>query len=65
MLDSESDVMSMEINAMKLFVRAHRKSVLTGIIALLMIIFSVLYFTAYAEMPSISLNSPVSFPVDI
>ena len=65
MLDSESDVTSMEINVMKYFVRMHRKSVLTGIIALLVIIFSFLYFTAYADMPSISLNSPVSFPVDI
>jgi hypothetical protein len=55
----------MEINAMKYFARTHRKSVLMGIIALLMIIFSVLYFTAYADIPSISLNSPVSFPVDI
>ena len=55
----------MEINDMKLLTITYRKSVLRGIIALLVIIFSILYFTAYADMPSISLNSPVSFPVDI
>lgn len=42
-----------------------RKAVLLGSIIVLLLIVSTMFYNAYAGGGRISLNSPVSFPVDI
>ena len=43
----------------------NKKMLLTSLFIMLLMLTSALIHKAYADKPRISLNSPVSFPVDI
>ncbi len=50
---------------MKLFISNYKKIIITSLFIVALIIVSSLVHDAYAAKKTISLNSPVSFPVDI
>lgn len=50
---------------MRSFIRTHKQMVLLGLLVILVLVMLVLAHKSYAGKPQISLNTPVSFPVDI
>lgn len=50
---------------MKLFINTYKKTILTSLFITALVFVSLLVHDAYAAKATISLNSPVSFPVDI
>jgi len=50
---------------MKLFISSYKKTIITSLFIVALALASLLVHDAYAAKPTISLNSPVSFPVDI
>jgi len=50
---------------MRLSININKRMVLAGLSVILLMLTFTLIHKAYAGKPTISLNSPVSFPVDI